>query len=329
MASLIKSAPAIPKDTTFPFPWSKDSIHLLLRLSEVHVYIQDSILGYVILLPLVNRGTFDIYRLFLIPILLNGKQFLYIDTDKPFLWIDRVRQYYFLTESDWMNSCNLLSSRSYVCKKNETLLSSQPQENCVVLLLQSRGNIPASCDKRVVELSNSVWTQLDSNAWIYFVPRSERITILCRGKPPVGITISGIRRLGLSPECKGFGKSVLFQTHSVLNLGVEGYESDFLSKVLLDYDCFEALNVKVNLSAISVNTSFKYVVSHIDDLRVASRRISEVETMIMEQEWRQLHSVSQHKYSALVYISLSIIGLHVIYKLHTLQGKGSLYWVSY
>jgi formiminotetrahydrofolate cyclodeaminase len=61
---------------------------------------------------------------------------------------------------------------------------------------------------------------------------------------------------------------------------VEGYESDFLSKVPLEYVCCEELNVKVNLSTISVNTSFKYVVSHIDDLKVASRRISEVETMI-------------------------------------------------
>ena len=199
----------------------------------------------------------------------------------------------------------------------------------MVLLLQSRGNIPASCDKRVVELSNSVWTQLDSNAWIYFVPRSEGITILCRGKPPVGITISGIGRLGMSPECKGFGKSVLFQTHSILNLGVEGFESDFLSKVPLEYDRCEALNVKVNLSTISVNTSFKYVVSHIDDLKVASRSISKMETMIMEQEWRQLHTVSQHKYSALVYICLSLIGLYVLYKLHLLQGQGSLYQVSY
>jgi hypothetical protein len=156
------------------------------------VYIQDGILGYVILLPLVNRGTFDIYRLIPVPILLNGNQFLYIETGKPFLWIDRVRQYYFLKESDWMNSCNLLNSRSYVFKQNQPLISSHLQENCVVLLLQSRGNIPPSCDQRVVELSKSVWTQLNINDWIYFIPRSEGITILCREKPPVDVTISGI-----------------------------------------------------------------------------------------------------------------------------------------
>jgi hypothetical protein len=199
MESLIKSAPAIPKDITFPFPLSKDSIHLLPRLIELHVYIQDGILGYVILLPLVNRGTFVIYRLIPINILLNGNQFLYIETGKPFHLIDRVRQYYFLKESDLMDSCNLLNSRSYVCKQNQPLLSSHLQENCVVLLLQSRGNIPPSCDK-IVEISNSVWTQLDINAWIHFVPNSEGIAILRREKPPSIYNNLRHRKIGYKPR---------------------------------------------------------------------------------------------------------------------------------
>jgi hypothetical protein len=96
---------------------------------------------------------------------------------------------------------------------------------------------------------------------------------------------------------------------------VEGYESDFLSKVPLEYDCCKELNVKVNLSTISVNTSFKYVVSHIDDIKVASRRISEVETVVKEQEWRQLLFLSIS--TPLLYASLSLIGLYVLYKLYT------------
>jgi hypothetical protein len=104
------------------------------------------------------------------------------------------------------------------------------------------------------------------------------------------------------------------------------YESDFLSKVPLDYDCCEALNVKVNLSTISVNTSFKYLVSHIDDLKMASCSISEEETLIKEQEWRHLHTVSQHKYSTLVYTCLSIIGLYVIYKLY-ICCKGKAHYI--
>jgi len=112
--SLMKSAPAFPKDTTLPYPMSKDSTHLLIRLCELQVYIKSGIVGYVILLPLVNRGTFDIYKLIPIPISLHRNQYLYLEAGKPFLWIDQTRQYYFLTDGEWMNSCRVLNARSCV-----------------------------------------------------------------------------------------------------------------------------------------------------------------------------------------------------------------------
>jgi hypothetical protein len=46
------------------------------------------------------------------------------------------------------------------------------------------------------------------------------------------------------------------------------------------------LNLKVNLSGIYLNTSFKHTVEDLDDLKVASHRISEVEHLIKEQEWK-------------------------------------------
>jgi hypothetical protein len=56
--ALIKSAPAFPKDTTLPIPLSKDSAYQLIRLCELQVYIKQGILGYVVLIPLVN-GVFQ------------------------------------------------------------------------------------------------------------------------------------------------------------------------------------------------------------------------------------------------------------------------------
>ena len=75
MEALIKSVSAFPKDTTFPFPLSKDSAHFVLRLCDLQLYIKNGILGYVILLPLVNRGNFNIYRLIPIPVLLDRSKF--------------------------------------------------------------------------------------------------------------------------------------------------------------------------------------------------------------------------------------------------------------
>jgi hypothetical protein len=142
MEALIKSVSAFPKDTALPFPLSKDSAHLLLRLCDLQVYIKNGILGCVILLPLVNRGNFNRYRLIPTPVRLDRTKFLYIDTGKSFLWIDQARQYYFMTNKEWMHSCKIFSTMSYVCKQNQPLLSSHLHENCMVKLLQPRGSVP-------------------------------------------------------------------------------------------------------------------------------------------------------------------------------------------
>jgi hypothetical protein len=192
----------------------------------------------------------------------------------------------------------------------------------MVKLLQPRGSVPPSCDKRVVEISNSVWTQLTNNEWIYFVATSESVTILCTDKPPVDVIISRVGKLGISAGCKGYGKSALFQTHSILDVSNLGYESDFMSRVQLEYDCYEELNVKFNISTIRLNNSFKQIVSHLDDLKIASHRISDVENMIKGQKWKRLHTSSHNTYSALVYICLVVIVLYVLYKLYNcFKGK--------
>jgi len=134
MEALIKSVSAFPKDTTLPFPLSKDSAHFIPSLCDLQMYIKNGFLGYMILLPLVGRGNFNIYRLIPIPVPLDRSKFLYIDTVKSFLWIDQARQYYFMTDKGWMDSCKILNSMKYVCKQNQPLLSSHLHESCMVKL---------------------------------------------------------------------------------------------------------------------------------------------------------------------------------------------------
>jgi hypothetical protein len=169
MESLLKSAPAFPKDTTLSFPMSKDSAYQLIRLCDLQVYIKKGILGYVVLLPLVNPGSFDIYRLIPIPVPLDKTKFVYIDTGKSFLWTDQARQYYFLSEKEKLTECKMANPRLYVCNQNQPLLSSHLHENCLVQMLQPRGSVPAICEKRVVDLYNSVWTQMVTSGYILYL----------------------------------------------------------------------------------------------------------------------------------------------------------------
>jgi hypothetical protein len=111
------------------------------------------------------------------------------------------------------------------------------------------------------------------------------------------------------PIAKAMENRHYFCQNFILDVDNTGYESDFISRVHLEYDCCEELNVKFNISTISLNTSFKHIVSHLDDLKIAGRGIFDVENTIKEQEWKRLHTSSHNTYSALVYICLKLIGL--------------------
>jgi hypothetical protein len=55
-----------------------------------------------------------------------------------------------------------------------------------------------------------------------------------------------------------------------------------------------------------------------------STRISDVENMIREKEWKRLHTSSHNTYSALVYICLLLTGLCILHKLYNcFKGKVS------
>lgn len=89
-----------------------------------------------------------------------------------------------------------------------------------------------------------------------------------------------------------------------------------MSRVNLEYDCCEELGMKFNISSILLNSNFKHIVSHLDDFKIASHMVSEVEQIMKEQEWKRLHTVSHNKYSVLVYICSTLIRLFATCKLY-------------
>ena len=57
---LVRDSPYFPPDTSPPITLSKDSAHLLYRIGEVFTYIHNDVLEYVIVLPLINKGVYDV-----------------------------------------------------------------------------------------------------------------------------------------------------------------------------------------------------------------------------------------------------------------------------
>jgi hypothetical protein len=62
---------------------------------------------------------------------------------------------------------------------------------------------------------------------------------------------------------------------------------DIISQAPLDFDCVEELKFHFNTSSTLGNTEFKQVASHLDDLKHASYKISELGILPFSSSWMQ------------------------------------------
>jgi hypothetical protein len=107
-----------------------------------------------------------------------------------------------------------------------------------------------------------------NNEWIYVAPHSDTVTILCDEKGPVDTVLQGAGKLRINSGCKGFSTSALLQASFTVmsNVSLKG---DLLKQIPLQYDCCVELNLKFNLSHLSVDVKFKQTLPHFDDLHCA------------------------------------------------------------
>jgi hypothetical protein len=304
-----------PPETFPPFPLSKDSAYLLYKVCGVHVYFYDEILSYVLELPLVNKGNYDVLRMIPVPVALGGGRFVYVDTGSDLLFFERARQYYFLSTERELSLCKAISKNSFVCSQEHPLLFSHSVDSCVIKMLQPRSSIPKECDTRLVHLIHTLWTPLQNNSWIYFAPTTDTLTVLCKSGPPMDISIIRIGKLSIRSGCRGYSASAILQAKDTgqSNATLEGV--DLLSQVPLQHECCEELGVALKLSGLTLEVPHKNIISHLNDLRYASKKVSELEIELNEQEKLNSQSIQHHMSSIIVYLIVSAICIYLMYKL--------------
>jgi hypothetical protein len=137
---------------------------------------------------------------------------------------------------------------------------------------------------RIVHVEHTIWTPLESrNEWAYFTPISDRVTIVCRENEPVETKIRGTGKLSIESGCKGL----------LIRVNYTGKGGDLLSKVESQSECCEGFRTSINLSHIELDMKLKPTVAHMDDLKYASYKISELAKLAEEQEWKTF-SISHH-----------------------------------
>jgi hypothetical protein len=210
-----------------------------------------------------------------------------------------------------------------VCKQDKPLLSSLMQEECAVRLLKEQKILPGSCEVHYVQLTHTVWTQINDNEWIYYVPRKASMTILCAGRDPVDVPLKGAGRSSVDSTCNGYSRAALLQPLRAGKANTSNAKEHRLVQVQLHNECCEELGTRVNLSKLNLKLGFRQTVSHAEDLRYAGVKIRDFEKHILEHDWREKHSVLHHGYSIILYIFVVIVCLYVVVRLILcLKSKG-------
>jgi hypothetical protein len=201
--------------------------------------------------PLIDKGKFKAYYLIPIPIPVSKDKLIYIRTEKPILCIDRIKQYYYFSSILELQTCKEITRQKYVCKQDKPLLSSLMQEECAVRLLKDRKVLPSSCKLHYVALNHTVWTQISTNEWVYYVPKRDSTTILSADRDPVDVPLKGTGRLSVDPTCKGYSRTALLQLLRAVNVNTSLAKAHRLAQIQLHNECCKELGTRFNISKVN------------------------------------------------------------------------------
>ena len=150
----------------------------------------------------------------------------------------------------------------------------------------------------------------DGNEWIFVALCPDIFTILCLKQEPSDIEIEGTGKLKLHSSCKAYGARVLIQAQTVVSFN--NTEKDIIPPLSLDYDCCNFAGKNVELKDIHLELLLKNVVNRLDDLRLASHKVDEVNRLIFEQEWKIKRSTFDYNLLFLSYIGVITTGIVMI-----------------
>jgi hypothetical protein len=81
--------------------------------------------------------------------------------------MDTAKQYFARLRADELSSCKTISRRHSICKQTQPIQLTYRDDECEVQMLQIPRTIPSTFSQRIAELNQTIWTQLDTNEWLF------------------------------------------------------------------------------------------------------------------------------------------------------------------
>jgi hypothetical protein len=161
----------IPSDLSLPVPTSATYQFLLFRIVSIDVFLQGKFLVYVVRLPLTNNVSYNLYYVLPFPIKVKetDSKFVFIQPEHEFLIVEIVKRFLTRLRAQDVKECK----GQFICKQTQPVQLTHLDEECEAQMIQSISTIPSSCSQRIVELNQTLWTQLDNNEWLFVAPKPD------------------------------------------------------------------------------------------------------------------------------------------------------------
>ena len=144
---LMKASQAdMPPELSLPLPLSTAYHHLVLRIIDLVVYVNENFLVYIIRLPLTNSINYNLYHVLTLPVQVRNTEskFIFLSPESECLLMDTAKQYFARLRADELNNYKLISSRHRVCKQTQPLQITHIDDECEAQMLQAIRTIPST-----------------------------------------------------------------------------------------------------------------------------------------------------------------------------------------
>ena len=121
------------------------------------------------------------------------------------------------------------------------------------------------------------------------------------------VKLLGAGKLQLKPMCNAYGNRILIQSHATIVSNRTN--KDKIPPMSLEYDCCGSIDTNFKFNDLRLHIPLRSVAGSLDDLRIASHKVQDVEKLILEQEWKVKHSTIDSHLYFLSYVGTATTGL--------------------
>jgi hypothetical protein len=310
MIEILKSSQdSFPRDLQVPVPLSDAYAYLLINILSIDVYMVGNNLVYIVRIPLATHYVYDVYKVLPFPIKINNTKtkYTFIQPEKEYILIDSTKQYYVKFGHEDIRKCKRMSSKQIICEQDFPLLISHSASDCEVLMLQPIRTVPKTCTQRILELKETLWIPLKDNSWIYVAPEMTRMTVLCSDQNSTDMELEGSGILTFLADCTGYGDQAMIR--SLTSQYVNNTQKDIIPLLYLHFNCCETSENRIHLDELQLETPLKNILTHNDELLLASYKVKEVQKLIEEEEWKLGHTDRANQLSVMSSIGAAMLAI--------------------